>query len=114
MLCSGARWRDCPAAYGPCTTVYNRFQPVEPPRGLAGNLYGLGGLVRDGRNDGHRCHPRQSPPLGRRRKREAFVHAIGRSRGGRTTKIHAVSDGRGRPVAFLLTPGHIADISAAP
>ncbi len=25
MLCSGARWRDCPAEYGPYTTIYNRF-----------------------------------------------------------------------------------------
>jgi transposase len=25
MLRSGGRWRDCPAAYGPCTTIYNRF-----------------------------------------------------------------------------------------
>jgi transposase len=25
MLRSGARWRDCPAEYGPYTTVYNRF-----------------------------------------------------------------------------------------
>jgi len=25
MLRSGARWRDCPSAYGPYTTVYNRF-----------------------------------------------------------------------------------------
>jgi transposase len=25
MLHTGARWRDCPAAYGPYTTVYNRF-----------------------------------------------------------------------------------------
>ncbi len=25
MLQSGARWRDCPAAYGPYTTIYNRF-----------------------------------------------------------------------------------------
>ena len=25
MLRIGARWRDCPAAYGPRTTVYNRF-----------------------------------------------------------------------------------------
>ena len=25
MLCSGARWRDCSAVYGPYTTVYNRF-----------------------------------------------------------------------------------------
>ena len=25
MLNSGARWRDCPEAYGPYTTIYNRF-----------------------------------------------------------------------------------------
>ena len=25
MLRSGGRWRDCPREYGPCTTVYNRF-----------------------------------------------------------------------------------------
>ena len=25
MLRCGARWRDCPAAYGPYTTIYNRF-----------------------------------------------------------------------------------------
>jgi transposase len=25
MLRSGARWRDWPAAYGPYTTIYNRF-----------------------------------------------------------------------------------------
>jgi transposase len=25
MLQSGARWRDCPREYGPCTTIYNRF-----------------------------------------------------------------------------------------
>lgn len=25
MLKTGARWRDCPADYGPYTTIYNRF-----------------------------------------------------------------------------------------
>jgi transposase len=25
VIKSGCRWRDCPAAYGPHTTVYNRF-----------------------------------------------------------------------------------------
>jgi transposase len=25
MLRSGGRWRDCPPAYGPYTTIYNRF-----------------------------------------------------------------------------------------
>src|SRR6202044_2920711 len=25
VLRSGCRWKDCPAVYGPSTTVYNRF-----------------------------------------------------------------------------------------
>ncbi|MFF4321424.1 IS5 family transposase [Streptomyces sp. NPDC001568] len=31
-------------------------------------------------------------------------HALGRSRGGLTTKIHLAADGRCRPLAFVLTP----------
>jgi IS5 family transposase len=42
------------------------------------------------------------------------TQAIGRSRGGRTTKIHALSDPLWRPVALHLTPGQDADITAAP
>ena len=36
-------------------------------------------------------------------------HAIGRSRGGLTTKNHLVCDGKGRALAFILTPGQTAD-----
>lgn len=38
--------------------------------------------------------------------------AIGRSRGGRTTKIHALTDRDCRPIAFLLTGGQVADCTA--
>ena len=41
----------------------------------------------------------------RGRKRGAQEQAIGRSRGGRTTKIHAIVDGDGRIIAFELTGG---------
>ncbi|GGU75079.1 IS5 family transposase [Streptomyces albospinus] len=34
---------------------------------------------------------------------------MGRSRGGFTTKIHLVSDGRCRPLAILITPGQWGD-----
>ncbi|MFJ1998483.1 IS5 family transposase [Streptomyces asiaticus] len=34
---------------------------------------------------------------------------LGRSRGGLTTKIHLVADGRCRPLALILTPGHYGD-----
>ena len=46
-------------------------------------------------------------------KREERSQAIGRSRGGRTTKIHALTDRDCRPVAFLLTGGQVADCIAA-
>jgi transposase len=56
----------------------------------------------------------QGASLGeRRQKRGSEDQAIGRSRGGSTTKIHAVVDQEGRPRAFLLTGGNIADIDAA-
>jgi transposase len=38
----------------------------------------------------------------------------GRSRGGRTTKIHGLSDPLCRPVVLHLTTGQDADIAAAP
>jgi transposase len=39
--------------------------------------------------------------------------AIGVSRGGRNTKLHALSDDLGRPLAFALTGGQAADCRAA-
>jgi transposase len=36
-------------------------------------------------------------------------HALGRSRGGLSTKLHAAVDGRGRPLVILLTPGQAGD-----
>lgn len=38
---------------------------------------------------------------------------FGISGGGRTTKIHALGDGLGRPLALTLTPGQAADCRAA-
>lgn len=35
--------------------------------------------------------------------------ALGRSRGGLTTKVHLAVDGRGRPLAIRLTPGQAHD-----
>jgi transposase len=34
MLRSGGRWRDCPAANGPYTTIYNRFNANADRRSL--------------------------------------------------------------------------------
>jgi transposase len=61
--------------------------------------------------DRHNAH--QGPSLGGRRKRGAFCHAIGRSRGGRTSKIHALTDEIGRPLAFAVTAGNTHDLVGA-
>ena len=39
--------------------------------------------------------------------------AIGRSRGGLTTKIHALVDALGNPVDVMLTPGQVHDLTCA-
>src|ERR1700690_562115 len=39
--------------------------------------------------------------------------AIGRSRGGLTTKIHALVDALGNPVELMLTPGQAHDLTCA-
>ena len=39
--------------------------------------------------------------------------ALGRSRGGLTTKIHLLTDAHGRPLRFILTPGQAHDSTTA-
>src|SRR5260370_39175944 len=64
-----------------------------------------------------RTQPRQfaceGAPLRSRRKRGEWAQAVGRSRGGRTSKIHCLADDCGRPDAFGLTAGNVGDISKA-
>lgn len=46
-------------------------------------------------------------------RKGAFLQAIGRSRGGRTIKLHGLVDDRGRAPMLLLSAGHINSISVA-
>jgi transposase len=61
----------------------------------------------------HRQHAHQGASFGSGRKRGAFEQALGTSRGGRTSKLHALTDGKGRPRVLILTAGNINDISVA-
>jgi transposase len=45
--------------------------------------------------------------------KKAENQALGRSRGGLSTKIHALVDALGNPVRFLLTPGQAHDLAGA-
>jgi transposase len=83
---------------------------VEPTGPLVRDVRAADGIERDHRDRGDRQF---DASLGRRWKRGPFEEAIGRSRGGRTTKIHALIDLAGRPLAFRLTGGNIADITVA-
>jgi transposase len=60
-----------------------------------------------------RLDPRQGAPLGFGRKKGELKQAIGRSRGGRNTKIHAVADAKGRLLSILLTGGQAHDCPPA-
>ena len=65
------------------------------------------------RAGGDRQHAYQGASLGQRRKRGAFEQALGKSRGGCTSKLHALADGKGRPRVLILTAGNINDITVA-
>ena len=60
----------------------------------------------------HLLHP--CPQTFGWRKRGQHRQALGRSRGGFTSKLHAQVDALGNPVSFFLTGGECADISVAP
>jgi transposase len=112
VLRVGCRWRDVPEVYGPHTTVYNRFNRWS----MAGIWQKMLEALVDPGAEGsqsidstsskaHRCAAGgQGGPQ---------EQAIGRSRGGRTTKIHAVANASGRLIGFELTPGQKSDIGSA-
>ncbi len=95
-----------------------RENPLQPLRALGGQgrverYFPCSGLSRRSSGAGSdRLLGRQGSSLRQWRKRGERTQAIGRSRGGRTTKIHALTDGECRPIAFLLTGGQVADCTA--
>ncbi|MGH6708932.1 MAG: IS5 family transposase, partial [Bradyrhizobium sp.] len=113
VLKSGCRWSDCPEAYGPPTTIYNRFARWAR-RGIWENLFRE--LAGNGRSTDTqmidsthvKAHRSASGGKGGSRKQ-----AVGRSRGGRNTKIHALADAKGRLIAILLTEGEAHDCPVA-
>ncbi|MPR61437.1 IS4/IS5 family transposase [Ochrobactrum intermedium] len=71
----------------------------------AGRTGGTGSKCRHDRQ-----HGRPGAPLcSRHKKGTQETEALGRSRGGFTTKLHARCDAKGRPLGFVLTPGQTHD-----
>ena len=107
VLRSGAPWRDLPDSFGPYTTCYNRF--------VRWRRAGVWGRIMDALARAHdaavqmidtsivRVHQHGACITRNRRQ------SMGRSRGGLTSKIHAVVDTNGLPVQLALTAGEAHD-----
>lgn len=95
----------------------DRVQPVlelVAARALDSHFQGAPDRTRRGRRH-HRRFGCSSPPGCCGRKRGIISNALGRSRGGFSTKIHALVDTKGRPIHVELTPGqqHESTVAAA-
>jgi transposase len=113
MLKSGCRWCDCPPEYGPPTTIYNRFVRWAR-RGVWENLFrelaGNGRATDTQMIDSTHVKAHRSAAGGKGGQQK---QAVGRPRGGRNTKFHALADAKGRLLAILLTGGEAHDCPVA-
>jgi transposase len=102
---------------GRIRTIDDDLQPLQPvvtTRLLAEVAQCPGRCWSRDPQHGNRQHLHQGAAFGVRRKRGCSDQAIGRSRGGWTTKSHALTDVVGRPFALMLTAGNVSDVAAAP
>jgi transposase len=93
VLRSGAPWRDLPEMFGPYTKCYN-IDTLAAPHDAAVQMIDTS-IVRVYQHGA--CITRNRCQL------------MGRSRGGLTSKIHAVVDSNGLPVRLALSPGEAHD-----
>jgi transposase len=110
---TGAPWRDLPDRFGKWNSVFQRFnrwcktgvfqrimEKLQDPD--------LGALLLD--STVIRAHQHAAGAEGSTPEAEA----LGRSRGGFSTKIHVACDGLGKPVKIILTPGQAHDVTQGP
>ncbi|WP_443033933.1 IS5 family transposase [Streptomyces sp. AD681] len=114
-------WRDLPDELGSFQTAHKRLirwamggTLGTDPRRSSGSgrrrhrLDRLGGLHRlPGSLACCRCQEKGAPG-----RAEPDDHALGRSRGGLSTKVHLASDSRARPLALRVTAGQAGDAPA--
>jgi transposase len=111
----GGRWRNLPERFGPWQSVYDRFRSWTR-RGLWDRI--LRHLQARKMNsdeidwelfavDGTVIRAHQSAAGAGKKKPvgEPEDHALGRSQGGFSTKLHLICDGEGTPLAVAVSPG---------
>ncbi|HYS84786.1 MAG TPA: IS5 family transposase [Bradyrhizobium sp.] len=109
---TGCPWRDLPARFGHWKSVHQRFSRWAQS-GVFERIFKM--LASDHDNEYMmidativRAHQHSA---GARKKTGA--QAIGRSRGGLSTKIATLADALGNPVELMLAPGQDHDLSCA-
>ncbi|MDX3764052.1 IS5 family transposase [Streptomyces sp. AK02-04a] len=111
---TGTAWRDVPERYGSWATLHTRFRrwakdgtfermlrAAQAKADAAGDIDWLVSVD----STVVRAHQHAAGA----RKGGLCPPALGRSRGGLTSKIHLACDGLGRPLAFTLTGGNTND-----
>ncbi|GAB5387845.1 MAG: IS5 family transposase [Alphaproteobacteria bacterium] len=118
VLKMGIPWGDLPSRYGPHTTCYNRLRRWQKTVYLAGSVSGTSSRISSHDLDDRQYEYKGTPGGSRGAKtglssdERVAAEAIGRSQGGRITKINAICDERGRLRRLLLTPGNRHDMIA--
>src|SRR5271170_234501 len=108
---TGVPWRDMPVRFGAWKNIYTRFSR----RAKKGIWESFFKAVADDPDTEYamidativRAHQHSAGA----RKKPIVNQAIGRPRGGLTTKIYMVVDALGNPLAFSLTGGQVHDIT---
>jgi len=116
ILNSGAPWRDLPRHYGRVGTVSSRFyrwrrsgvwqHVLEALQALADAQGRVGWELHFLDSTVVRAHQHAAGARKTGREPGAEDEALGRSRGGFTTKIHLRCEGYGKPVIFTVTEVH--------